>query len=1769
LAEPIVGETTSPILYDIRDKSNPASAFSELNLTFGTQVGDSNNLFMKFQGKLNQIWAGEQYEQYLITGKDESTWEIEDQSGTYKTYAEFLDARSDSELQEISFTCRLSNSESVFEIGNGLTASLQTDSGETIGSYTIAQDKKDVVLTCKLRRSMYYTSKLEFGFTMFLNFSKNYQSGTPITVVPGTNGSDFIVTPDPSGEEIPKDTGYSIKKTAKQEGTTGIVYTIEAGLAATASDATSSDATSSDASSSDATSSTASSSSVGRVKTVRTKKLFQRKAVRKSLIGRASASNPDGQNNLIGKVITDQIPEGLVITSITSTIDTFEPASVYPAQPGESSSCTVANNLITYTVPALASGIVETVKLEIHTMLSDVFYNEYMKKGTAVELSFPNKAFLKGDNTTLAISDRVIPKLKLVAPFNKEGHPLDSSNKSFRWTLSVNSQFSASSSVALYAVDHIADINNTHDYRVQDGITIKPRTGTEIHKSIIKGELPSDVDASAYTYEKLIGIAKIEEVIQKLYPNVLPSESDNDAIMYTYPVSQNRTDAVMLIPLTGFTNQEVKISYITDARIPDYANLNQAPKQLENNAKILWRWNHGDGITSGEEVGGASINKTYPVSYSLVNKTAAPYNDQKNTITWSFEVNQLAVDQIHSMDITDQFDNTELRLTGMKTPGGDTWAPLTLTPVKGIGNATESNARRVPYWDGTKLPKPTGDYYQITESATTGTNPTTTFKLHLAELSGTDHYRFSLETKVLKLDSSSDNNNMNIQNKAQVEAIIDKTPVNFDTTADCWVKNTIIRKWTIPTEGNEYYDYRDNTVKWRITINPHSRVLHEAVLTDRLPSGIQLASWTGVGVGTEITAGSIPQKGEGGTWTVTLPQKGATTATTATTMTLTETEIPTTDSEYDPKSNGHPQKRLEFRFSGSQASPSDAVLAEPVTVEFTTTIAETYRKEKFKSTGVEIKLNNKATLTGKVDGSSNGFTASDTAENRIKPLPMIKSGIYKKNQPVLMNGSPANLTVIDWSLLVNRTCMDIGGATLSDVIPNCMELLPDTMKVEAVKLKTNGMVDEAIPPALVYEATSSDASGFDFHAADGTGTAMNEYGFSCTIPSDKQVPGDGSSPWNGAKVQSSTLRFTFRTVMVNDAYAADITNKASLQINGITDTTSNADVTGKSDFNTADYATAEGVYFTKIYKTTVNASQIYPLDQTKFKIEKLITPGGGSGSEKIADWNQVDTSSTEKVRTTNAKGTLTFMFMKPGAMYRITETEPHFGYARPDDVWFVVIKDLKPGKTGVTYPAPDDNADGTKKITMGDKKVPYHLYIHDASAANPNYKILEIKNKINETISGNGMISFVKRGHNGQLLPGVKFTLSHRLFATKATMSDASGKVTFDQVDPNDEYYTISETTPQGYRSLTQPLQVRLTLEKNGGNPVSKVEFKNNVAYTESSGTELGTLSNTPITGSGSFKKVDQNGTAILTPIYFKVTRRGDGGQVLGGSSTPSQPIVIDVDASGAIGNHTARTYYEYLPQQTIRTSQGIATFTDYPYGDYCFEELPSDAVLLVPGETMKKIYVHIDETGVWASDHCESSTGKAPDGTGGGTKLTVSDGTAYQVTNRLQYGFVQIHKVVGEKHVDGTIIPLTHGSNSPIPLSGVKFDIYRDMNSNKVIDQGETPIISNLSTDADGKFVINPCVPTSYENSYHGTTVQLTTGHYILQEQSPTGFETKSTIYPFVIPSWGNATEPTTVYVGDSTVTSGQEAQQLLYNVPLRKPVRFNKIDSVKADKL
>lgn len=1637
----------------------PEAAFESLTMGISDAV-ENNMLKFRVDGFLDDDYLHSEYERLANSGQimTEDVWDKD--KGEYVTYDAYLSAQT--AFKDITFSTRFLFNDGGVDVtpvsGDIYTTISQNGIGinKKIGTYSVsmgtADSKQTAKLTCTLNNMIYNYGEVFFGQDIVLALDGLYDDGTDIGH--GSEGGDnnFTIDIDSSYNNAGQDSNYTIKKDVvpRQAGDPNIKYKITAAIAS-ASEASLSEASGAEASGAETRTRSRKSKRAAKAASAAIADhdddwdpeddadweddgdgIFRGPGL-SGLIDALTPKSSGGtsseisdEKTLHGKSIVDAIPEGLSVRTITKQVNGEAGVIIYEGGESKDENLHLSDGLMQYDIQGEPDKPVTSLVLTIDTHLSDALYNEYMASGEEKEWTFSNRAVLRDeDNKALAIGKADDQVIKLGLPFDKNGEALSNfSNKRFKWTLEANSWFS-NDGVQLYVVDHIKDIENTHNYVMDEG------TGVRIGGGTYKIEMLSDTPlteeaAEKYKYENMKSIEMIEALF-KMY-DFTPESSDNP-VVYQYERSNGTTDAVMLIPLSAHKNQKVEITYWTDVAVDlgDLAAGNQSgeiARKLFNAANIFWRWPKGEGPGAGgtEEFGGAEIQRTHDVKYSIVKKTSGGYNEQKNIMTWNFEVNQFGAD-LEDLIITDQLNKSEQSFAAMKKTGEASYEDIIMKPYTGSGSRRTTPGggaeRTVRYVAPDAYENASGDRYTIETNA-----EGELLKMSLKPITKDLHYIFSIRTSLTKLnsDTSGNGDTWTVTNQAGFTGTANGTPITTVSKASCPVANTVIRKQAIPfKEGTPEaykYNFTDNTVKWRVKVNPYSWEITKPEIVDQLPKGTRFHKITKVSYdGSEISPVENPNGGNGalyeaGNFTVEFSER--------------EQNSALGDGQY--------QLLAEFKTNDN----SEVQLYKPFEFEFTTYVEEAHRIESFKSdpTGKTASLINPVQLTGTYGGEE--FTAKDKATNKFEPMPLLKKGQYFGPEVVDagMGGQNPQAWGAKWTLYVNRTKSPMGGAIVTDTINDCMELVPETLKVYTVDLDETGKQESN--EQLIYPSNAPDQTLFTKISADQ---------FVFVIPDS---------------LAEKTLKFTYTTIMVDNAKADEITNRVNLSYKGNEDTTGDVKADGSLSFDMDSYAHASGMYFTKLNKISANTAtgQQFPLQGAAFTIQEMqLTAGGDPG---LKDSWEEKTDGLTRTRVSGNDGKVSLMFLKPDTLYRITEDTPPAGYEKADFEWYVVPKLLNDNNT---YPQKPDNP----------KEAKYTVEINRGTA---NYLLLDIINKPNSA-EGSGFLSFKKTGHQGQVLKDVTFTLKddEGKLKDRTFKSDENGIVLLDGLDVQAgkvRRYTLVETVPAGY---TGSASLKLKVSYDSVQQKVVAEFVEPMdKLTQENGTYV--LKNDAITKTGSFRKTDQNGDALLEAgITFSVERRGDGGQILGqADGNENSPVILDVDRDAGVTDKSS--YQPYLPLQTVQTDAfGGVALSNLLYGDYRLIETagPADAQ---SGNELATIYLTVNSRGIFAS------LTSLEDARSERNKLTARPDD-FLVSNDIKQGAIRISKRLGEFTENGTIKDMDKA------ISGIRFNLYREKDGGQ-----ETNPYITLTTNSLGGF--------DHEGDRYGDGAdkkELLAGTYYLEE--------------------------------------------------------------------
>lgn len=1238
------------------------AAFSLIYVETGTAVGgEGDTLSMRFHLELNDEWLESKLYEYVDDGI------LEDPGDYQGNYDDYLNGFNDETLPSLSFTCAVSDG--VLDV-QGITEYIEsnkdiiTTGGEKIGHWSVEESSIGPVFKITLDKKVYARMNVVANRGLEAQLLERFQPGDAVVAGPGSGGADLNITINGAGEPIATNSDYVMEKAVEVGGETenadrmidpsAINFTIS--VRASASNAEKSRMATGTGWATLATS-TATSNQIATITDLDDEIPFDQRdgdlvfdwwnfsaPVKSNIVRRDLPA--DTELDLTGKYIVDSISSDLNLDAVEISYDGGLSWKRLDAEEvtGEASweaYLEKKGRLFSYEIPDQDGGPVQEFDIRLYTRISNDLWIQY---GTAGELhrTFPNKAILKDEDgtKTLTLSNQVEPSIDWNSLIHKGGRPLDVNGNTFQWTIDVDAYFSGG--VRLYLIDYIENVEVTHEYILDDQenhpVRIEDQNGKSNIFDVIdlseNGVLTeTDLGSIAGKQFKKITINDIESFLGK--------DKFNDGKVYSYKYEttiaegQTQINQIMLIPMQGFTNGQSTIYYDTNIQAAKNSEELEYETHLSNEVRPVWKW-YG-GLGPGEKpFGSITAKKGYDVKVKVVNKNSGEYNAAENTIPWIFDVNQRGVelDRVLIVDdlaeVKDSEGNPLLEWSGL----GQDYA-IELTPVGRIPEeeTRSGGSRMIEYVDPTEW-KPdensSDDYYTIEND--------TKLKVHLGPIGADEYYQFIVKTSVQEGNYASDKQ-WTITNQATATATVGGTVANPENLeASCTVKHTLLQKDVEPfktdAEESYLYDYENNAVQWKITINPDNRTINGAVLTDNLPLG--------------TTFGKIVSAKRGDTVEGEVSDDGLSVAFENEEVTLENKEG---TGQYSGIANKNYSKdTVTFTFPETINKTYEFV--------FTTTVDEDFRREIVKSDDEDGELLvNKAKLEGTIDGITISG-AEDDATNPIMPQPLLKEGKYhpmgrysyrEYNEDGNLSTREMDAVWFTWTAYVNRTNVDMTGAKVWDTLEECFELIPASMNVDVVKLNVQGQVEG--------EATGIVENGRQITGKDElTDWKLDEGGFRFTIPD---------------AYKKDTLRLTFDTVLVDDAVASQMVNTIHAEGGDWQDASSEASDDNAADFRLEDYANADGMIFLRVLKSSSNhdAGKLY-LEGAEFSLQKMKLDENGNKTD-ISDWNE---HGSVKIRKTRANGALSFLFLQPDVIYKLEETQAPTGYEKTNKIWYVVAK---------------------------------------------------------------------------------------------------------------------------------------------------------------------------------------------------------------------------------------------------------------------------------------------------------------------------------------------------------------------------------------------------------------------------------------------------------------------------------------------------------------
>ena len=692
------------------------------------------------------------------------------------------------------------------------------------------------------------------------------------------------------------------------------------------------------------------------------------------------------------------------------------------------------------------SGSKEITKVVItmRTMIDQNTYAAIMADTFDPDNAFENIAsiYYNGDSSVESLdSNKASAKVKMDF-LSKEGKRKGLNGEEIEWTINGSTYLLMTNNDA-YIVDMIPD-RNIHDYNLADDI--------KVNGDIITNFL--DLTGNpVYAYD-FLGLGNTFDVDALFSALNVPSPVDGENVAVA--LHGNNDESLLIISLgAGYVNEPFTVKYTTTlANDGSYAD-----KPMENKAKLLispnvWFFGKGPGQHINLPVAGGELTKNTTVRNGQAAKEAGLYNPANQTMVWNIYINDKR-EATSNFVITEKFDINKQSVLKIGSQNFSTLESAAFGTSFILGSPGASMEK---IDDSSTIPLPaTGNYFSI---KTVGNN--VVIKFYYSEIAAADWFFIPITTRIVDTNVLTRQFNASaavsaISNKIDYGTYVNSADEGADfASATKNITNDLIKKDVIfPIYSNKTsaYFYNDNTIRWKITVNPNNLSILNPVITDLLPKELKFEAITNAYYASAPTSDI----------------KGSLTANSLSTSTA---------SSIDAHKN-----IVEFKFS------STTTITEPLIIEYSTKIKDSFMGSMDISEAINL-FENQCYLDGGIgfwDGTSytnhsaaidagfNGGTAqatfNDNTNKTAKALaeapttvnPLTKTGVYHESATTIYDGAPLpNIELVRWQIVVNKTKLSpIAGMIISDIVntSGAVAFNPESLKIYEVGLFENGTVD--------------------------------------------------------------------------------------------------------------------------------------------------------------------------------------------------------------------------------------------------------------------------------------------------------------------------------------------------------------------------------------------------------------------------------------------------------------------------------------------------------------------------------------------------------------------------------------------------------------------------------------------------------------------------------------------------------------------------------------
>lgn len=990
----------------------------------------------------------------------------------------------------------------------------------------------------------------------------------------------------------------------------------------------------------------------------------------------------------------------------------------------------------------------------------------------AKEKTFENKAKLihPDDPADETVQDSATVKKKYQM-FAKSGEQDPEDGNRMNWTIDI--RLSYKNCEDIYLVDSLP----TAEHNYIDGSTVQLEKYDE--QDIQVGS--ETIDLREWTQAMTGSIAYSDVTADTLRSQITDKASDKNGAYY-YSEDGTGTDVMMLLLdsyLTGLDaakGYHLKIKYST--RIAQNSFTTDSRQEYHNYADLRWNiinWGYGPGTWDSSF--SYTVDKPATAVVNVVTKQAGAYNADKRLQAWQADVNFYGGEH-KNMVLTEDFAQAPLKGT-QTMPGADEFK------CQIIKSSSAADAR---FQAGTDIPKGSAGsaapYYEIAGDK---------LNIHLGDVSAKDYFTVEFLTKVSGgiLENQTDGKgnitgpaggkNM-LKNKITVTTDDMAAGITVESEAELPFINTLITKdalkpgstlgeaGAVMEKDKNGYNAETKELKWRLTVNPNSYTIDDAVILDNLPPDNLFSQVTGVIYGesksADFTADSAPNQYSG--------------------LDSGKKYVPITAGMYlYIERAAEDSKEIKFKIvSGENSIAPAKQMDKPLQIEYTTKLTQDLLNKMFTLNGVPAQelgdgvyhknFTNAAALSGTIkaeyDAVINPAVARDDAVHKAEIDTLYKSAEYD---------GKGGLT---WRAVINQGQGGIDGLTLQEELDSRLEYVNDSFKIYEFQ---------------GYQADGSVKKGGELPVSG----AEQKF----TILNDEKGNPKGFSVSFGQIGGGDNTRayyIEFQTIIAeNVKKVSDVANKLSLLKGNDTIQTSNSASADSNDsFSTDQYVTGSLVPMLLIEKvsSSKNENGDYKL---KFQdVEFKITEQKWDGSN--AKWTD---GPVMKNKETNENGRRIFVGFSPNKLYKVEEIEAPAGYTKMKDIYLYYQGDKEFEEI---YPA-----DATKPEGM-------ETWL--------NTKLFNKKVITNEPNNAGtfGRVKFIKTNTAAtpEKLNGATFRLIRKdgKVAEKEAVSGTSnsanpGLVEFVNVDPGE--YTLVEESADADYALLGKADVTVSAPLSGGGP--------------------------------------------------------------------------------------------------------------------------------------------------------------------------------------------------------------------------------------------------------------------------------------------------------------------------------------------------------------